>query len=62
MAQKKFTVEVTHTVDLSAMASGDGIWWSDPTTGEERFTPTGDPMYSTASMFVVDYQVGGKRI
>lgn len=37
-------------IDLFNMHRAGTIIWTDPSTKEERFTPPGDPMYSTATM------------
>lgn len=40
-------------LDLLSMNKPGTVIWTDPKTGEERYTPPGDRMYSTAMMYAV---------
>ncbi|WP_295441590.1 hypothetical protein [uncultured Thiodictyon sp.] len=39
---------------LTAMTRPGTIIWTDPSTGEERYSAPGDPMYSTALMLATE--------
>ena len=39
------------SIDIKALKRPGTIVWTDPLTGETRYTPPGDKMYSTAIMY-----------
>jgi hypothetical protein len=43
------------SVDLMAMNRPGTMIWTDPRSGEVRYTPPGDRMYSTATMYAEHY-------
>jgi hypothetical protein len=53
----------TQALDVLSLARPGTLIWTDPTSGEERYSRPGEPMYSTALMLATEViNMDGQRV